>query len=209
MLSIDSTINLPIIRSKHAASPMLYVVEMDFTQPARQAQWDAWYLEHLDALLSVPGFHTAQRFLCLTPWPAPYLAIYTVDAPEVFASAAYRERGGRDSTGEWKPSMVNWDRNLFAGLERAPAVATDQLLLLTEAEPAAVAGSGLAFSWLTVAGLDRTVARRGLAVAADAQARRAADGSGGLIRAYRPLLPQRLAARGTGATRAGSGTGTG
>jgi hypothetical protein len=114
---------------------MLYVVEMDFIQPARQAQWDAWYMEHLDILLSVPGFHTAQRFLCSTPWPAPYLAVYTVDSPEVFESASYRARGGRDSTGEWKPLMVNWDRNVFAGIDRAPAVAQGQLLLLTEAEP--------------------------------------------------------------------------
>jgi hypothetical protein len=143
---------------------MLYVVEMAFTRPDMQEAWDAWYTEHLDILLSVPGFHTAQRFLCLTPWPAPYLAIYTVDSPEVFESAPYRARGGRDSTGEWKPLMVNWDRNVFAGIDRAPEVAAGELLLLTEAEPGALTGAGVDFTWLTSAGLDRTVARRGLAV---------------------------------------------
>lgn len=173
---------------------MLYIVEMDFTQPERQAAWDAWYLEHMEILLAVPGIHSAQRLRCLTPWPAPYLAIYSVAGPEVFDSAAYRQRGGRDSTGIWQPTMVNWDRNLFAGIDRAPAVETGEVLLLTEAEPAAVAGTGIAFQWLTAAGLDRTIPRRGLAVTAEAAGRRIAQASGERIRAYRPLTPRRLAA---------------
>jgi hypothetical protein len=173
---------------------MLYVVELDFADAGRQAQWDAWYMQHLDILLSVPGIHSAQRFHCLSPCPAPYLAIYTVDSPEVFESAAYRARGGRDSTGEWKPLMLNWDRNVFSGIEAAPAVALGQLLLLTEAEPAAVASAGIDFSWLVAVGLDRTVARRGLAVAEAKLAREAAQGSRGLIRAYRPIMQQRVSA---------------
>jgi len=175
---------------------MLYVVEMKFTQPARQAAWDEWYLEHLDILLTVPGFHTAQRFLCATAWPAPYLAIYSVEGPDVFESKAYRERGGRDSTGEWKPTMVNWDRNLYDGLKRVPAVVETEVLLLTEDYPAVVASTGVAFSWLAAVGLDRTIERRGLAVVDAARGRRIADQSAGRVRVYRPLMPQRVPVRG-------------
>ena len=186
---------LPLVSAKPIARTMLYVVEMDFIAPARQAQWDAWYMEHLDILLSVPGFHTAQRFLCSTPWRAPYLAIYTVDSPEVFESASYRARGGRDSTGEWQPLMVNWDRNVFAGIDRAPAVAPGQLLLLTEAEPATLVRTGIDFSWLVPAGLDRTVTRRGLAIVEEMHGRHVAEASRGLIRAYRPMMVQRVCSR--------------
>jgi hypothetical protein len=174
---------------------MLYVVELDFTQPTRKAEWDAWYLEHVDILLLVPGIHTAQRFVCLTPWSAPYLAIYSVESPEVFESAPYRARGGRDSTGEWKSMMVNWDRNVFSGIERAPAVADGQLLLLTEADRAAVARAEVDFSWLEVVGLDRTVASRGLAVVEEMRGRYLAGDGQGLVRAYRPTMPQRIAVR--------------
>ena len=176
---------------------MLYVVEMDFTRPSRQAAWDAWYMEHVHVLLSVPGFHTAQRFVCLTPWSAPYLAIYSVDSADVFESSPYRARGGRDSTGEWQPLMVNWDRNVFAGIDRAPAVTPEQVLLLTEAERAHVEQSGVNFSWLEIAGLDRTLLGRGLAIADEALGRRIAEASRGAIRAYRPMTPQ-LTARGDG-----------
>jgi hypothetical protein len=169
---------------------MLYVVEMDFSAPARQAEWDAWYLEHLHVLLSVPGFHSAQRFACLTPWRAPWLAIYTVDSPEVFESAPYRERGGRDSTGEWKPLMCNWDRNVFDGLERAPAVAPEQVLLLADADTPSVRELGVELRWLDAVGLDRTVVRRGLAVVDAALWHRLAPAATQSLRAYRPLMPR-------------------
>ena len=176
---------------------MLYVVELEFALPAKAAQRNAWYTGHLEQLLSVPGFHSAQRFHCLTPWPAPYLAIYTVDSPDVFVSDAYRARGGRGATGQWQPLMSNWDRNLFAGIDRAPAVDAEQLLLLTEAEPEAVTDAGVAFSWAETAGLDRTLPRRGFAVVDQVHGRLIAAGHPGLIRAYRPLMPQRVPGRGS------------
>jgi len=170
---------------------MLYVVEMDFIEPRRQAEWDAWYLEHVHVLLSMPGFHSAQRFVCLTPWRAPWLAIYTVDAQEVFESAPYRARGGRDSTGEWKSLMRNWDRNVFDGLARAPAVGVEQVLLLADADPASVQALDIEFHWLDAVGLDRTVRRRGLAVADAALGRRLAlTPTIDTVRAYRPLMAQ-------------------
>ena len=91
--------------------------------------------------------------------------------------------------------MVNWDRNVFAGIERAPAVTAGQLLVLTEAHPAAVARTEVDFSWLEVVGLDRTVARRGLAVVEEMRGRYLAGDAQGLIRAYRPTMPLRVAVR--------------
>ena len=171
---------------------MLYMVELDFTEPSRLAEWNAWYLQHLQILLSVPGFRTAQRFLCTTPHPAPYLAVYTVDSADVFESAAYRARGGRDSTGDWKSSMVNWDRNVFDGVDRLPAVRVEELLLLTD-DPAVQAHGRIAFSTMIAVGLDRTVARRAIAIADASQGGRVAEASRGTVRAYRPLMAQRLA----------------
>ena len=169
---------------------MLYMVDLDFSQAARQAQWDAWYMEHVEALLSVPGVRTAQRFKCLTPCSSPYLAIYSVDSAEVFESEPYRQRGGRASTGEWRPFMTNWHRNLFDGLDTAPAVALDACLLVTEAKPEEIADCNHDFTWLRGTGLDRTILCRGIAVASSANATRITEKSQGRVRAYRPLTPQ-------------------
>ena len=100
---------------------MLYMVDVDFAQAALQAEWDAWYMQHIEVLLSVPGVRTAQRFECLTQCPSRYLTIYSVDSAGVFASDGYRKGGGRGSTGRWRPLMTNWHRNRFAATT-APAV---------------------------------------------------------------------------------------
>ncbi len=41
---------------------MIYMVEMDFPHPEREAEWHAWYLAHIHVLLTVPGFRASQRF---------------------------------------------------------------------------------------------------------------------------------------------------
>lgn len=172
---------------------MLYMVDLDFVQAARQAEWDAWYTQHIEALLSVPGVRTAQRFKCLTKCPSPYLAIYSVDSAQVLESADYRGRGGRGSAGGWQPFMTNWHRNLFDGLTTAPAVSPEALLLVTESEPGDIAHCGCDFSWLRNAGLDRTVPCRGIAAVSAADAGRISEKARGRVRAYRPLTPQILA----------------
>ena len=62
------------------------MVDLEFAQAALQAEWDAWYLQHIEVLLAVPGIKTAQRFECLTGYASPYLTIYSVDSAEVFES---------------------------------------------------------------------------------------------------------------------------
>ena len=174
---------------------MLYMVDVDFAQPALQAEWDAWYMQHVEVLLSVSGIRTAQRFECLTRYPSPYLTIYSVDSAQVFESEGYRQRGGRGSTGRWQPLMTHWLRNLFDGLTMAPAVSEEARLLVTESQPNEIADCGCEFSWLGNAGLDRTVPWRGIAVASAATAGRITEKTMGQVRAYRPLTPQMLASQ--------------
>jgi hypothetical protein len=89
---------------------VLYSVRCRFTDPSREAEWNAWYRGHLDVLLSVPGFRSAQRFHSAhAPDDRPYLALYEVASPEVFTSEAYLAIWGFDA---WRPMIDNWTRDL-------------------------------------------------------------------------------------------------
>jgi hypothetical protein len=101
---------------------MIYMVEMDFAHPEREAEWHAWYLAHIRVLLTVPGFRASQRFKAIVATPAPYLALHEVASAALFDSPAYRSRGGPASTGEWRALQSNWHRNLLAGIEETPEV---------------------------------------------------------------------------------------
>src|SRR5256885_1760100 len=89
-------------------SPVIYMVEMDFPHPERLREWHEWYLAHIQVLLTVPGFRASQRFQATLPAAAPYLALHEVSGPEMFASPAYRSRGGPASTGEWRQLQTHW-----------------------------------------------------------------------------------------------------
>src|SRR5947209_16039578 len=72
------------------------------------------------------------RFEALLPAPAPYLALHEVSGPEMFQSAAYRDRGGPASTGEWRELQTNWRRNLLKGVDATPDVPADCHVLLLD-----------------------------------------------------------------------------
>ena len=178
---------------------MIYCVELAFSQPAREAEWSAWYSQHLGVLLSVPGFSTAQRFQSIAPCRAPFLAAYSVTSGAVFNSAPYRQRGGRASPGEWVPLMINWDRNLFDGLAQMPEVRPDQYLVVVDRPVADLTRFGVTLHRLQCVGLDRTVHRRGIAVLsadqhagliASAASAAPATQSSEHTRFYRALTPQ-------------------
>jgi hypothetical protein len=169
---------------------MIYCVELAFSQPEREAQWNTWYSEHLDILLSVPGFSTAQRFLSTSPCRAPYLAAYSVTSGGVFESAPYKQRGGRGAPGAWAPLMINWDRNLFDGFAQMPEVQAEQFLAVVDMAPDDLAAFPLPLHRLTSAGLDRTVSSRGIAVLSAAEYSSLAARVNERIRFYRTLTPQ-------------------
>jgi len=172
---------------------MLYIVEMDFRQASREAEWSRWYDEHITGLLAMPGLSSAQRFKCLSPHPSPYLAIYSVSGPQFFASAAYRRRGGPDSTGEWRSLMSNWHRNLYQGLDVAPEVSEDQALILTEVDASSPALQAWELTWLDNVGLDQTIGRRGIAVVPGRDAETIWTKTAAAVRAYQPLGARRAA----------------
>ena len=147
---------------------MIYMVEMDFPHPERLQEWHDWYLAHIRVLLTVPGFRASQRFEAIVDTPSRYLALHEVASAALFESDAYRSRGGPASTGEWRQLQTNWHRNLLDGLDETPEVPTDaHLLVLRDVPGVPAVPGGLAVSWLTGVGLDRTVERCGLAVLND------------------------------------------
>ncbi len=166
---------------------MIYMVEMGFPHPEREAEWHEWYLAHIRVLLSVPGFRASQRFKATLATPAPYLALHEVASAALFDSPAYRSRGGPASVGEWRSLQTNWHRNLLEGLEESPEVPEGSyLLVLSEARDAALP-AGTQISWLRGAGLDRTIAECGLAVVRDPAPLLPLAAKDERIRLYRPI----------------------
>ena len=167
---------------------MIYMVEMALVDTARRAEWEAWYTAHQHTLLSIPGIHASQRFETIHKTASPFVALHEVDSPEIFASPAYRAKAGPSNTGEWQAKMNNWHRNVFDGVEHTPDVSMDSRLLLVEAEGRTAVPDGVRVSWMTAVGLDRSVARRGLAVVPDAVAHRFVGAPG--VRVLKPLAPR-------------------
>ena len=158
---------------------MLYMVEMALLVPERRAEWDAWYVAHQHRLLSIPGIRATQRFEAIHDAPAPFVALHEVESADVFTSPAYRATAGPGNTGEWQSKMGNWHRNLFDA-EHTPDVPMDARLVVVD-DPAVDAP----VTWMNAVGLDRSVARRGLALMAGARADALAGRHG--VRVLRPL----------------------
>jgi len=165
---------------------MIYMVEMRLLDTARRAEWDAWYVAHQHRLLSIPGIHASQRFEAIHPAASPFVALHQVDSPDVFTSAPYRARAGPTNTGEWQTRMDNWHRNVFAGADETPDVSTDMRLIL--AEDGAALPAGTPAQWMHAVGLDRSVARRALAVMTPGPATALVGAPG--IRVLKPLGPR-------------------
>lgn len=169
---------------------MIYIVEMDFRDPAREHDWHTWYLEHTTRLVrNVPGFTATQRFRCLTPTKSPWLALHEVAGPEVFESKEYKANGGPASTGEWKDRHTNWYRNLFDGWAETPAVGFDQHLVMSEGDakvPDSIAGR---MTYGKSAGLDKTSERRGIVVLNPGELRASMFGIDG-VRIFKPITPR-------------------
>ena len=152
------------------------------TDPGRAADWDEWYVEHLNIMLTVPGVSSTQRFVTEAPGYSPSLAMYTIAGPQTFDDPYYLSVRGM---GEWLPLIDRryYQRNLFDGLERAPRVDTGARLLVADRDAKDAALADLGFQWLTCVGIDRSTPLRGIAVVDVAAAARA---SGRALAVYRP-----------------------
>src|SRR5215213_9996974 len=103
---------------------MIFMSQSGITDDARERDWDRWYLEHLEIMVSVPGIASAQRFKTSAEGHPPSLAMYSVASPNVFNDPYYLSVRGM---GEWLPLIdrAQYKRNLFEGLARAPEVSPD------------------------------------------------------------------------------------
>ena len=166
---------------------MIYMVEMDFPHPEREAEWHEWYLAHIRVLLTVPGFRASQRFKATVAMPSPYLALHEVSSAALFDSPAYRSRGGPESVGEWRALQTNWHRNLLDGLDETPEVPDGAHLLVLNGARDAALPAGASVSWLRGVGLDGTIGECGLAVVNDPAPLVPLAEKDQRIRIYRPI----------------------
>ena len=167
---------------------MIYMVEMALLEPARRAEWDAWYVAHQYRLLAIPGVRASQRFEAIHAAPSPFVALHEVESPDVFASPAYRAKAGPGNTGEWQAKMGNWHRNLFGGVDHTPDVPMDARLVVVEDDASAALPARARVQWMDAVGLDRSVKRRGLAMMPPATADPLTGTPG--IRVLRPIGPR-------------------
>ena len=162
---------------------MIFMSQSGLTDPVRETQWDAWYVEHLRLMRSVPGFGSAQRFKTTSAGCSPSLAMYTVASEDVFKDPYYLSVRGM---GEWA-SLIDrryYHRNLFEGLDVAPPVPADGILLVADRSEPDAALEGMA--WLRAAAIDRSTPYRGIRVIQRAELPQWNDRE--RIALYHPLL---------------------
>jgi hypothetical protein len=122
---------------------MIYTVECSFADPASEAEWNDFYsLEKLPALISVGGFHTSQRFKALSADCPVYLAIHSIDNLDILQGDEYRQKGGGNFA-RWQQHITDWHRNLYIGIDRAPAIGEDEHLVLSAIGPEPLIEMGL------------------------------------------------------------------
>jgi hypothetical protein len=161
------------------------------TDPARESEWDRWYVAHLQLMSTVPGIGSTQRFKISATGHPPSLAVYSVVSELVFSDPYYLSVRGM---GDWLPLIDRrfYKRNLFSGAERAPSVAQADVLLLVDTPHPEPRLAGIDWTWLECVGIDRSTPYRGIAVL-DRSAAQDVDAAG-RIAVYRPVTAYASAA---------------
>lgn len=149
---------------------MIFMSQSGITEPGRERDWDQWYVDHLDIMVSVPGISSAQRFKTSTPGHSPSLAMYSVASANVFQDPYYL---GVRGMGEWLELIdrQHYRRNLFEGLDRAPEVPEADVLLVADRPAPEDDPGGVHWTWLRCVGIDRSTPYRGIALVDAARAR--------------------------------------
>ena len=116
---------------------MIYSVELNFSDPDRETEWNAWYETYLVQLVSLHGLNTAQRFRAVAPetvtWE--YLALYSLDSLDVYESEAYRNIGGGGVASRKDTESISRRRNVYEGIDRFPEVTETGRILYCEDAP--------------------------------------------------------------------------
>lgn len=143
--------------------PMIYTVECSFADPDSEAEWNDFYsLDKLPALISVSSFHTSQRLRALSRGCPVYLAVHSIDGLDALMGEEYRKKGGGNFA-RWQQHITDWHRNLYNGLDRAPAVGAHEYLALSASGPEPLIRMGLAPSAMHAVALEKFPERRWLA----------------------------------------------
>ena len=147
-----------------------YMVECDYPHETaeQRAAFDTFYWKHISMLLTIPGFSPRSAFTAIRIAGAFPRAL-SPDRTEVMTSDAYTSKAGRNSVDpEFRPNMINWDRNLVQRPDGTsePDLATDMDSSLTLIDRRTTDAPPLpdGFTPLTVVGLDQTIAQRGVTV---------------------------------------------
>ncbi|UWM66193.1 sugar ABC transporter [Enterobacter sp. CP102] len=136
---------------------MWYTVECSYNDAESEAEWNAFYSQQkLPALLSVTGFATSQRFRAVSPGCPVYLAIHTVKDADTLTSDDYASKGGGNFA-RWQACITDWHRNLYEAEDLAPAISSDERLLLS-AKPIDFLATEMGYRGLEMraAGLDKS-----------------------------------------------------
>lgn len=122
---------------------MIYTVECSFADPGSEAEWNDFYsLDKLPALISVSGFHTSQRLKALSRGCPVYLAIHSIDSVDILTGEEYRQKGGGNFA-RWQQHITDWHRNLYGGVDRAPAIGEGEYLASSAKGPEPLIRLGL------------------------------------------------------------------
>jgi hypothetical protein len=162
---------------------MIFMSQSGLSDITRQSDWDRWYVDHLNIMVSVPGVSSAQRFKTKTRGHPPSLAMYSMASPDIFQDPYYLSVRGM---GEWATLIDRqyYRRNLFEGLDHAPELKADEVLFVADRERPRRGLAGLAWTWLECVGIDRSTPYRGIAIGGIATAERVGGTAG--IAVYLP-----------------------
>lgn len=144
----------------------VYIVRCNFTEPAKEEAWNAWYSgPKIAQMLAKPYFRTCQRFRLASGQGRRYLTLWTLQSPDAFTTAEYTSDWGFF---EWAPFIADWSRDLFDGGDvpeaafavtpngSLQAVSFDGMTLENANGARTVAARSMPdLMWLPVAGLDR------------------------------------------------------
>lgn len=130
---------------------MIYTVELNFSDPARKDEWNAWYETYLMKLVSLLGLNTAQRFHLVEPGTAhwEYLALYSIESLAVYETEAYRNIGGGGNASLAYKGLITRRRNVYEGIERVPELSESGRILFCEDAPFGFDLEGILFTPLT------------------------------------------------------------
>jgi hypothetical protein len=171
---------------------VFYMVEMNYPESESRTEFDAFYDGHIAMLLTIEGFQSAQRFACVHAAKAPYLALYKLAGAAVLTSENYTSKAGRMSVrASMRGRISNWDRNLVSGpIDDMEVAMTGWMVLIDRIDPQSPALPA-GFVPLTIIGLDKTLAERGVCTGNTGEPPTPDTQPGWKVRTLRPIHPPR------------------